>query len=149
MFKCGGMGGDGYESYLQEAGQPPCALSAPPHPPPGPRGSTRWWRTPQPPTLCWPATCWRPTNGSASRWGFGTLLTFLFISIIAGFLVSADSMGENIFAILVGLDTMISQWFLTKFSSNAAFKVQKNLFLTTFFDDIGWVRLRPRPRAKC
>ena len=37
MFKFGGMGGDGYESYLQEAGQPPCALAAPPHPPPGPQ----------------------------------------------------------------------------------------------------------------
>ena len=31
-----GGGGDDYESYLQEAGQPPSALAAPPHPPPGP-----------------------------------------------------------------------------------------------------------------
>ena len=110
-------GGDGYESYLQEAGQPPCALAAPPHPPPGPQhpqagprhpaapnrpppgpqGSTWWWRTPQPSPLCWPATCWRPMTGSASRWGFCTLLPFLFIIIIAGLLLSSDRMGQNIF----------------------------------------------------
>ena len=36
MFRFGGMGDD-YESYLQEAGQPPSALAAPPHTPPGPQ----------------------------------------------------------------------------------------------------------------
>ena len=74
-------------------------------------------------------------------WGLCTLLAFLFIVISAGFLLSSDIMRQNMFAILVWLDTTISQSSLSKKFSVAAFEGPKNLFLK--IDGRGWLPAQP------
>ena len=66
---------------------------------------------------------------------------FLFINIVAGFLLSSDIMRQNMFAILVWLDTTISQCSLSKKFSVTAFKGPQNLFLK--IDGRGWLPAQP------